>query len=129
MAKARLLLLAAIYAIPALGQLPFTGPNAIETLNGPAVVRLADLDRDGDPDLAAADNTKAFWWQNDGMPADGSGGDGNSWTEALVVTLLGRIWSLVPGDVDRDGDVDLMLTTQDPSSVSSWLENGNEATV
>jgi hypothetical protein len=95
-------------------------------------IAIADIDRDGHPDLVAADlnGDEVRWWRNDGSPADGVGGDGNSWTESLIDGLTESPRSALPRDVDSDGDLDILVTSQTSSNptvdrVVWWLNNGD----
>ncbi|MEM1181704.1 MAG: VCBS repeat-containing protein [Acidobacteriota bacterium] len=96
-------------------------------LDGTAVV---DFNRDGAPDLLAFDLTgdQVLWWQNDGTPADGLGGDGNSWTEAVIDGVTASPRAALPRDVDRDGDMDVVVVAQLASQRVSWWRNDAGAT-
>ena len=80
----------------------------------------ADLDEDGDLDLAAA----AFypgelrWWANDGS--------GTSWTESLVADGLDLPPSTAAGDVDRDGDQDLVVVEWGADRISVYPNHGGQ---
>ena len=94
-------------------------------------IEIADLDRDGFGDLVAVDlaDGEVRWWRNDGSPADGVGGDGNSWTEGVIDDLTEAPRSAVPRDVDRDGDVDILVASQisqaAPGRLVWWLNDGS----
>ncbi|MEM8995828.1 MAG: VCBS repeat-containing protein, partial [Acidobacteriota bacterium] len=96
-------------------------------LDGTAVV---DFDRDGDGDLLAFDRTgdEVLWWENDGTPADGVGGDGNSWTERVIDGVTDTPRAALPRDVDRDGDVDVVVVAQLAATRISWWRNDAGAT-
>ena len=83
--------------------------------DAPEMLLCVDLDIDGYPDLVAASSMdeNLRWWRN--------GGDG-SWTESLISIEAGRPLSLEAGDVDGDGDSDLLLGLQGPNRLV-WLEN------
>ena len=97
-------------------------------------IEIADLDRDGYGDLVAVDlaGDEVRWWRSDGSPADGIGGDGNSWTEDVVDGLTDAPRSALPRDVDRDGDLDILVTSQisqaAPGRVVWWLNDGTATT-
>jgi len=65
-------------------------------------VHSADLDGDGDADIAGAGFyvDKIAWWENN----DGVGG---GWTKHTVIESYPRPVSAYPADVDGDGDLDL----------------------
>lgn len=78
---------------------------------------VADIDGDGDLDVAAAAfyDTQIAWWEN-------TDGAGSAWTEHLVATGLNGVQEIAAGDIDRDGDLDLAGTTFFDDSVR-WWEN------
>ena len=86
---------------------------------GPVAVHAADLDGDGDLDLlgAASSGHAISWWEN----FDGAGTD---WIEHPVEQLLGRAYSVFSGDLDSDGDVDI-LGASIGFDATMWWENLN----
>ncbi len=66
----------------------------------------ADLDHDGDLDLATAsapgEDNEIVAWQNDGTPFDGL------WSSVDIGAAGDVAYALITGDVDNDGDADLL---------------------
>jgi hypothetical protein len=97
-------------------------------------IEIADLDRDGFGGLVAVNlaGDEVRRWLNDDSPADGIGGDGNSWTEGVIDGQTETPRSALPRDVDRDGDLDILVTSQisqaAPGRVVWWLNDGTATT-
>jgi subtilisin family serine protease len=95
---------------------------------GANCARLADLDNDGDLDIAGSFLSGGyFWYQNDGT---------GSFTIHTIMSGDGMYYEVLPADFDRDGDLDLLIARWLGSDYSfSWLENngsasfGNETTL
>ncbi len=80
-------------------------------------VSVFDLDGDGDLDLLTSSNSQGFtgsasWWPNPG--------DGGFGTELVIMqwVLANDAWA---DDLDGDGDLDLLIATQDVGV--NWVEN------
>lgn len=94
-------------------------------------VALADLDSDGDLDIAATEKIEGDFmvmgWQNDGTPFSGelwspsavAKGESHNWLDDAV-------WWVEPGDFDRDGDLDLVAGSgeAEPYQVMVWENSG-----
>jgi hypothetical protein len=99
-------------------------PRTIATI-GPATsyaVAPADVDRDGDPDLVVAfdlppDASGVRWFAN----LDGAGG---AWSTQTIST--DRTFKVAVGDLDGDGDVDVLSTAYDDAAVR-WHEQDGGA--
>lgn len=86
-------------------------------LDGAISVRAADLDGDQDLDLAVAayGDSIVTWYEN-------VGGAAASWLRHDVIVQFSTATSVDAGDLDEDGDVDLVATEINVNSIV-WFEN------
>ncbi len=80
---------------------------------------VSDLDGDGDLDVSGTFNRvpdgQVVWWEN-------TDGAGTAWTSHVVVANLSGAYGITTGDLDSDGDEDILVTAQTADDVA-WLEN------
>lgn len=104
-------------------------PHTVDTAFGqPRSVVLADIDGDGHLDIvaAAALANRVTWWENDGTPGDDvGGGDGNSWTEHTIDAAFLGASSVFTGDIDGDGDTDVVGAAADDNEITWWENDGS----
>ncbi len=91
------------------------------TQDGVHGLAVADLDGDGDPDIAASSwlDAEVNWFANDGTPADGG------WIERSIFAGTPPNDSkrgLASGDLDGDGDIDLLAAHPNASHIR-WYRN------
>ena len=86
-------------------------------LGGLRSVHSGDLDGDGDQDLLSASTSddKVAWYEN-------AAGNGTAWTRRTITTAAQGAWSVFPGDMDGDGDLDVLSASIDDDKVA-WYEN------
>ncbi len=94
-------------------------------------VALADLDHDGNLDIVATQKIEGDFmlmgWQNDGTPFSGE-----LWAPSAVAVGENHSWLnadlnwVEPGDLDRDGDLDLVAGSRErePHQVMVWENSG-----
>ena len=78
----------------------------------------ADVDGDGDTDLvsAASATDRIYLHRNDGTPGNGG------WATNTVTDLADNVRGVAAGDLDRDGDLDLVSASYNDDAVA-WYEN------
>src|SRR5262245_14329199 len=113
------LLAAGLFALcaPARAEdVPFAPQPTVGT-GGVSRMLVADVDRDGDLDVVQndADQDRVAWLEN-------VSGDGSTWTTRTISTLPDFPQALAVVDVDRDGDLDVAVSSWNDASVR-WFEN------
>ncbi len=111
-----------LWLLPALSgraaELPFAAPaNVATTQDGAFGVAAADLDRDGDLDLiSTAQSAGTVSWH------ENTAGDGSAWTIHSIDASATGARSVVAGDLDGDGDLDVIAGLNGSPQVV-WYEN------
>lgn len=85
------------------------------------MVRLVDLDADGDLDVISAAGVGASagelsWHEN-------TAGDGSAWTSRLVDSSISQAIDVIASDFDQDGDLDLAFNSSLSGEVSWYRDN------
>lgn len=82
-------------------------------------VEAVDMDLDGNPDILAAGwyANQIAWWRNDG-------GNPVGWTQQVIASGFPRTCTAIPADLDQDGDIDVIGTSQDGDEIAWFRNNG-----
>ncbi len=96
----------------------FTKHAVVDTLSKPRQAVAVDLDNDGDLDIVGikdGDGYQGLCWQNDGF--------GNFGEQKVVYKSYNGGRSVAAGDIDGDGDNDIVIGSLDADSSIVWYEN------
>ena len=80
----------------------FTAHTVTSAADGAWSSYAIDMDGDGDIDVLSASiwDDKVAWYENDGAATPG-------WTEHVITTNADGVRTVVAGDLDGDGDIDV----------------------
>jgi hypothetical protein len=90
-------------------------------------VAVADMDNDGDLDVAVTDEVPSLaWYQNGGDSLGGGGAQGWSRVEVASWPDVDYFFDvdLAASDLDSDGALDLVMSTQTPGTLEWWRNEG-----
>ncbi|KGL62448.1 hypothetical protein PHEL85_2242 [Polaribacter sp. Hel1_85] len=85
-------------------------------------VTIADVDGDGHIDIIATSyfDTSIAWYKNDGNATP-------SFSQQLLSNTVSTPYSITSGDIDNDGDIDILVASLNDDSII-WFENDGTAT-
>ena len=104
----------------------FTGGSTVPVGSSPRTVAVADVDGDGDLDLLTANDAASGTVSVVLNGGNGSGGGVGTFSNGSTVPVGANPRGLAVGDVDNDGDLDL-LTTNTTAGTASVRLNGGDA--
>ena len=92
--------------------------------DGARSVAAADIDGDGDLDIlgAAFEADDIVWWEN-------TAGNGTAWTEHTIDANFLEASSVSAGDIDGDGDLDVLGAGQSGLVLQRWVNSNGDGTV
>ena len=101
---------------------PSFTPNIVDTeAIGAQDVHIEDMDGDGDLDIIVAtqDDDSVDWYEN-------NGGSSKSWKKNHISKNVNATNGIFVGDMDGDGDMDILSASQDDQRIA-WYENNGKS--
>jgi hypothetical protein len=101
------------------GQVTFVTHTIDPSAGGTACLHACDLDGDGNTDLIGAllEENALVWWQN-------KGGNPVAWKRLTIAEEFAGAISVSTGDLDRDGDIDVVGAAAEGDEVAWWQNCG-----
>lgn len=101
----------------------FTGHTIGTGVSGAISVDAADMDGDGDIDVLGTsyDYGRIIWWENDGSPSNGG------WIEHIFENDFYGAIAVRAGDIDQDGDMDVVGVSYYSDAINWYENNGSES--
>src|SRR5580765_3383373 len=103
------------------GNVSFANPLRYVTNYGPYAVAIGDLDGDGKPDLAIANNGSSYITLYKNTSTPGAISFGNK-TDLLIAT---NPYGVAIGDLDKDGKAELVVSTEGSNSSLYVIKNNS----
>jgi len=99
----------------------FTDHTAVEFLDGPAGVYIADLNNDSTNDIvsASADDNTIAWWENDGQNPP-------SWSKHVITSSFQGAIYVSCGDINGDSYIDILGAAWDGNELAWWENPGTD---
>jgi hypothetical protein len=103
------------------GAISFAAKQDLAVVNAPYSVAIGDLDGDGKPDLAVANNgaNKVSVFRNTSVPGS------ISFDTRVDITVGTSPYGVAIGDLDGDGKADLVVSTQNTSATLYVVQNNS----
>ncbi len=106
------------------GKTNFSEHEIAVTVADAAYVSAGDMDRDGDSDIIVGSwsdnnqNGSMSWYENDGN---------QNFTEHIVTSGRTHMRTIIPADLDKDGDIDLIAAEYGDGKVAWFDNNGSQS--